>query len=363
MGKRDVGASGGGGTTEESGDEQVLNILTWEGYDHDDLLGKYKDRGVDVNVKLIGSDTEAFNILQGGGTSEYDVMVIDNTWVQRHARAGTIEALDPEDFREMDNFIERYQYPFEPFSWEDEMYGVPTRWGWDSLTINTNEVDEEMATETGYELFWTGGESGEFKGKVGTVDWPTWVIPAIAIRLGYEPYQQSEDELADIKEKLIQMFENVEAVYGGGSDTRQAMQNEDIWLAPIGNYYFSTMYHEGAKWVKTLLTEQAGGIAWTEGACVVKNPHNRKLAVEFINDVTTPEGQYSVCWKPGNKGIPVNENAYDQFSEEEQVSLTFNQNGFDAAETIVEKCIPYQFSEHTDEWTDMWSEAKARAGL
>ena len=165
MGGRDVGSSGGDetstgttvGETESSG-KRVVNILTWEGYNTKSIVDEFEsEHDATVNAKLISSDSEGFNILKSGGTSKFDLITLNNSWAQRHAQAGTIETLNPDDYPEMDNFLERFQSPFGPFQWEDEMYALPTRWGWDTMTVNDDKVPEEHYSS--YEVLWTGGTS------------------------------------------------------------------------------------------------------------------------------------------------------------------------------------------------------------
>ncbi|MFD1633321.1 ABC transporter substrate-binding protein [Haloplanus ruber] len=377
-GRRDVGGSDGGdggessgdggeggstGTTtgNASGDGNTLNILTWEGYGTDQIVSEFEsEHDATVNIKLLSSDPEGFNTLQSGGTDTFDLLTLNNTWAQRHAQAGTIEPLDPADYPERENFLERFQEPFSSFRHDGEMYALPTRWGWDTLTVNTDQVPEEHYQS--YETLWTGGPNGEYEGKIGIMDWPTWNIPKIALSLGYPAFEQTESQIEDIRSKLVDMFSNMNAVYSGTSAIRQAFLQEDIVMAPVGNFAMSQLRAEGNDWVNVVIPEQ-GGMQWTEGLCIVKNPSNRELAVEFQRKIISAQGQYNVSWKPSAKSPPVNTDSFDMFDDSQQQALMFNEEGFDAAAEISQNTTPYEFSPITDTWTDLWTEAKARAGI
>lgn len=349
-----------GGDEPEDGDN-VVNILTWEGYGTDTIVNTFEEEfDATVNVSLLASDPEGFNILASGGVSDYDLLTLNNTWAARHAEAGHIEPLDSNDFPEMDNFLSEFQWPFESFAWDDEMYALPTRWGWDTLTVNTDNVPEEHSSS--YEVLWTGGPNGEYEDRMGIMDWPTWNIPKIAQSLGYAPFEQSEEELDDIMDHLIMMFENMRAIYSGTSAIRQAFVQGDIDIAPVGNFTVSELRADGNDWINVVIPEQ-GGMQWTEGLCMVEDPNNRELALEFMKRVISAEGQYSVAWEPAAKSPPVNTASFDRFDATQQEALMFNENGFDAAEEISQATTPYEFSPITDEWTDMWEEAKARANV
>lgn len=352
------GSNGSGGS--QQGD-RVVNVLTWEGYGEKSIVSEFeKEYNATVNIKLVSSDPEAFNVLKSGGVDQFDVLTLNNTWAQRNAQAGTIEPLTPDDFPAMGDFLEAFQWPFKSFEYQNEMYALPTRWGWDTMTINSNEVPMEHASS--YDVLWTGGPNGQYKNKTGIMDWPTWNIPKIALTLGYPPFEQTDKQLEDIKQKLIQMFSNMKAVYSGTSAIRQAFLQNDIVMSPVGNFTMSQLRAEGNDWVNVVIPE-TGGMAWTEGICMVKNPQNRDLAVEFMKKVVTPKGQFALAWKPSAKSPPVNTKSFDQFNEKQQDALMFDEKGFETADAILEKTTPYEFSPITDQWTDMWTEAKARAGI
>lgn len=350
-----------GGTTVGDTNDKTLNILTWEGYGTDDIVNEFEnEHDATINIKLVSSDPEGFNILKSGGTDKFDLLTLNNTWAQRHAQAGTIETLNPDDYPGMDNFLENFQWPYESFQRDGEMYALPTRWGWDTLTVNQEKVAEEDYSS--YEVLWTGGPDGKYKNKIGIMDWPTWNIPKIAMTLGYPPFEQNDSQLEDIKSKLVDMFKNMKAVYTGTSAIRQAFLQEDIVMAPVGNFAMSQLRADGKDWVDVVIPEQ-GGMQWTEGLCIVKNPSNRELAVEFQKQIISKKGQFNVAWKPSAKSPPVNTDSFDQFDKEQQEVLMFSDKGFDAAAEISEQTTPYEFSPVTEKWTDMWTEAKARAGI
>ncbi|WP_435158013.1 ABC transporter substrate-binding protein [Haladaptatus sp. DFWS20] len=365
LGKMSVGNSGGNSDSKSGdkmqGGKNVVNILTWEGYGTKDIVNQFeKEHDAKVNIKLVSSDAEAFNILKSGGVDKFDLLTLNNTWAQRHAQAGTIEPLKPDDYKNMSEFLEQYQWPFNSFKHDNEMYALPTRWGWDTLTVNTKKVPKEDYSS--YEVLWTGGPNGKYKNKIGIMDWPTWNIPKVALTLGYPPFKQNEKQLKDIKKKLVEMFSNMKAVYSGTSAIRQAILQEDIVMAPVGNFAMSQLRADGNKWVDVVIPKQ-GGMQWTEGLCIVKNPNNRKLAVEFQNKIISNEGQFNVAWKPSAKSPPVNTASFGKFDEKQQEVLMFDKEGFKAADKISEKTTPYEFSPITDKWTDLWTEAKARAGV
>jgi len=346
--------TGGGGGTE-------LNVLTWEGYGSDTIIDTFEEENdATVNISLLSSDAEGLNILQSGGTEDYDILTLNNTWAQRHAEAGTIEPLEPGDFPAMDNFLPEFQWPFSSFAYDDEMYALPTRWGWDTLTVNTDEVEADHYQS--YDVLWTGGPDGQYTDRMGIMDWPTWNIPKIALTLGYDPFEQSDEELQDIRDHLLQMFNQFGAIYSGTSAIRQAFNQNDIVISPVGNFTMSELRADGQDWVSVVLPQE-GGMQWTEGMCLVENPSDRELAVEFMKTVITREGQRSIAWEPAAKSPPVNTESFDMFDAGEQEALMFTEDGFSAAEEIAAQTTPYEFSSMTQDWTDMWEETKAESNI
>lgn len=364
-GQRDVGGGSNGdqGTIGDSSnsDDRTLNILTWEGYGAESIMGEFEEEhDAKVNIKLLSSDPEGFNILKSGGVDKFDLITLNNTWAQRHARADTIEPLNESDYPEAKSFMEHFQWPVSAFTRDGKMYALPTRWGWDTMTVNAEKVPEDH--HSSYEVLWTGGPDGQYENKIGIMDWPTWNIPKIAMTLGYPPFEQTDEQLADIKDKLISMFSNMKAVYSGTSALRQALLQEDIVMAPVGNFAMSDLRAAGHDWVNVVIPEE-GGMQWTEGLCIVKNPSNRELAVEYQREIIKKKGQFTISWEPSSKSPPVNTESFDQFSADQQKALMFHEDGFDAAPEIIESTTQYEFSPITDKWTDLWTEAKSRAGI
>jgi spermidine/putrescine-binding protein len=361
---------GSDGGTDFSGRE--LNVLTWAGYGG--VAGTVEDdTGASVNISLISSDVEGFNTLNGGGTSQFDLLVLDNDWAVRNARADNILPVEESDYPNRDDWVEDFQWPYETFQDGGEVWAIPPRWGWGGLGYDDREVDLGLLEEKGYSVVWTGGPDNQFEDEVTLADWPTWVIPLVILQLfdldGRNPMdvELSDDQLDELEETLVAMFENATAIHTGAAALRQDMLEGNAKLVfGTGNFGLSQLPAEGNDWMKCMFPPDVGGWYWVEGICLVNNSElDRELAVEFQNACLTPEGQYSICYGDAeSKGAPVNRAAFDEFSEEEQRQIMmYNDQGFEAADELLENLYQYVISPQQDQWLDMWERAKANADI
>ena len=353
------------GASGSSYDGQELNVLTWGGYEG--VSQMVEDMGASTNLKLISSDKEGFNTLQGGGASQFDVLVLDNQWAQRNAKADTIVPLRQEEYpaAQEGTIIEKFNWPYQTFGFDGEQWAIAPRWGWEGMGYNDDEVELADLESEGYAAIWDGDY------KAMAADAPTSVIPLVMQQifdLDENPMtiEVSDARLETLEETLVEMFNSVEAVHQGAAALRQAMLegNAEIVLG-VGNFELSQLAAEGFDWAKVIAPPEAGGWFWTEGLCLVNNPDlNRDLANEFINACLSPEGQRSICWDGESKGAPANTAAFDAFSEEEQKTIMmYKDKGFEAADEILSGLDQYLISPQQEQWTEIWERAKARSDL
>jgi len=360
------GSDGSATPTGPSYDGEELNILTWSGYGG--VASMIDEMGAETNVKLISSDKEGFTTLQGGGTETFDVMVLDNQWAQRNAKADTIVPLNKEDYpaAQEGTLIEKFGWPYQTFGWDAEQWAIAPRWGWEGMGYHDEKVELSDLESQGYAAVWSGDYAAM------AADAPTSVIPLVMQQIfdmdeNPMAVEVSEGKLETLEETLVTMFDNVEAVHQGAAALRQAMLqgNAEIVLG-VGNFELSQLPAQGHDWAKVMTPPDVGGWYWTEGITLVNNPDlNRELANEFINACLSPEGQYSICWEAAkSKGAPANTAAFDEFSQDEQETIMmYEGKGFEAADEILSGLDQYLIPPQLDKWTEMWERAKAESSL
>jgi spermidine/putrescine transport system substrate-binding protein len=76
--------------------ESELNILCWEGYNTDNVLGPFRDLhpGARVRAESGTSDPDMINRLRAGELNVWDVLNVNQPWARRLALDGLIKLLD-----------------------------------------------------------------------------------------------------------------------------------------------------------------------------------------------------------------------------------------------------------------------------
>jgi len=364
------GDGGGGGETTQTtsggnGGKKVVNVLTWPGYDKIAEMTK-EETGATVNLKNHTSNVEAFNQMKAGGVETFDVLTTDGFWVQRNAEAGHLLKHKKEWFPTVDDWAEQFSWGNNiQFQHEGDSYGVPARWGYLGIGYDKREVNKEEVQS--YDFLWTGGPNGKFENNITTYDFPSQNIPIIANALGYDPYDQTDEELQDIKDKVIKMMENAVAIHSGASGLRDdLLQGNAIAAFGVGNWSLSDLIQDGNEWVVGHLPTETKGMYWIGSASVVKNPQYKEGAITFLNSILSPDGQRAICWDAPTHGVPCNAGAHDNFDDREaKILMTYKGQGFDATQEVIDRTFPLRVppDDMLDKWTDLWEEAKARAGL
>ena len=177
------------------------------------------------------------------------------------------------------------------------------------------------------------------------------------------PYDINKEEFA----ALVGFMDQVKGQTGGFysmADTFSSLTNGDAAVIPgVGDWITQLLSADGvpvASWVP-----KEGGVQWTESMSIGKGSKKQELAKEFIQYMTSPEGQarsavmpaYNASipsragWKFLNKEMP---------SDAARLRMTFDDNNVMddyAAGKINIRKTPIQ--QEIEDWTDVWTDFKA----
>jgi spermidine/putrescine transport system substrate-binding protein len=328
--------------------QKVLNILTWAGYNEDQIIVPFEKKyNCKVNSKNFSGDEQLITIWETSPKGTWDVVNPDDQWVELFAKQGKIRALDPKKYP-LKDFFPRFQ-KFAQFWLGDKLYGVATRFGYYGIAFNTKYISKDKVES--WKILW----DPKYKGKVGIFD---WYIPNIGNMGRYigvdQPYDMNKEQLKKVEELLLQLKPNVGTIALTASDLIAAMANESVWLSPAGEWARTTLKEQGHP-IEHYVPKE-GSVSWNEALCITADTKNLDLAEKFVQWMASPEIQAKLAWAKAFHAATPNSKATKFLTPEQVDILRMNETGMELMKRTCFRKIP------PDEqaWKDVWMKFKAK---
>ena len=283
-----------------------MNILCWEGYNSDEVLGPFRNANPNATVRAESgtSDPDMINKLRAGETSVWDLINVNQPWARDQLYPeGLIKPLNKERFMPyFDKMLPEFrQYPLS-FADDGKLIGMPQRYGPFSFVVNTDVISRELAEDQGWNLFLDPA----LKDRFGVLTYDNWNVIHMCLTAGLNPFAPVEG--AD----LNKFREVAGTVFGGArllSDDLVAMNTAlingeiDAYFTG-GTYTASPARYDGATNVRSITPKSGpvngkGGVVWIELTSAVNNPDPSSLAEDFLEFVQGPEISKAVAFTEG----------------------------------------------------------------
>ena len=299
---------------------QDLNALVW--CDHTDpaLIAPFEEKfGVKVNLKEYEGTAAGLAILEQSQPGDWDVMVIDAVDVPRAVEAGHLAELPADKLATADFFPELVMA--ENNTVNGKTYAVTEKFGYNTIAYDKTKVDpadmSDMAALT----------SGKYDGRIAIYDYYLPVLGLVALGQGVATADITADNLASLKAPLFALKKAAKQVSDVVSaQTALATGEVDIMIG-------------GGEWVTAVLAADnpnldwtipaQGGLRWAQSIGVVAGSTQPDLALEFVNYITSPEGQARLATSSCYWGMPANAKTGDVLTPEQKAILRWDeQPGF-----------------------------------
>jgi|TARA_B110000208_G_scaffold190025_1_gene252938 spermidine/putrescine transport system substrate-binding protein len=296
-----------------------MNVLCWEGYNSDEVLGPFRSAnpGATVRAESGTSDPDMINKLRAGETNVWDLINVNQPWARDQLYPeGLIKPLNKDRFMgHFDNMLPEFaNYPLA-FADDGELIGMPQRYGPFSFVVNTNVISREMAEDQGWNLFLDPA----MKDRYGVLTYDNWNVIHMCLTAGLNPF-------APVQGGDLETFKSTaEAIFGGSkllTDDLVAMNTAlingeiDAYFTG-GTYTASPARFDGLTNVRAITPNSGpvdgkGGVGWIELTSLVNNPDPSSLAEDFLEFVQTPdiakavaftEGTYNPVSQMGNSNV------------------------------------------------------------
>jgi len=342
-----------------------LNILCWEGYNSDEVLGPFRraNPGATVRAESGTSDPDMINKLRAGEVNVWDLINLNQPWAQQQMLPeGLIKPLNRDRFEGyFETMLPQFQGPY-PLSYDPsgkDLIGMVQRFGPFSFVVNTNKVSRKTAEDEGFNIFL----DSKMNKRYGILTYDNWNIMHLCVTAGINPFVEMND--AGYKK----FSSTAKQIFGGAkllTDDLVAMNTAlingeiDAYFTG-GTYTASPARYDGQSQVRAITPNSGpidgkGGIVWVEVTSAVNNPNPTSLAEDFLEYVQQPEVSKAVAFTEGTYN-PVsqmgNKNTMKLFDKEELDAIQW-----DSLEQELAASSDYQIVPSYNKLNELYNSAK-----
>jgi len=276
---------------------QELNALVWCDHADEKLLQPFEEmHNVKVNVKTYEGTGAALSIIEQSAPGDWDVLVVDAPDAPTVAGLELLEPFDESTLPLNELFPSLTEAPFNYL--DGKRYTVPEKFGYYGVAYNKDKVDpEDMKTA---EVMW----NPKYKGRVAVYDYYFPTMQLVAISMGIAPDNITADDLAAIRDRLLEMKPNIKMV-GDIVSVQNALVNGDVdIILNAAEFVVSGLMPTLPNLDWNIFEE--GGLMWIQGLSIFKDSENKDLALEFVKYIVSPEGQSRLATSECYWAMPAN---------------------------------------------------------
>ena len=333
-----------GGSSSKS---KNLNMFTWAEYDDPDLLKSWGN----ISLTIFNSNEEAIQkLVQGGGSSGFDMVVPTGVYIPQLAKAGMLEELDKTKLPNFSNLDPNYANQ----AWDpDNTYSVCKNWGTTGWIYDKTVVTTEIKTWADFIKV----AQTEASGKTSVLDTAPNLAGIYFWANGISWITEKQEDLDACAKFMVDEFaQHIKAFdsYPGVNLTSGSYALSQVWNGDARQGLI------GVKEAGDDIERYVWGIGapetelWMDNWCVLKGAKNRDSAYDFINFILDPANSVTDLnfhgYNTGIKGVDALAADIDfkdmVFFTDEQVAMMKSGDVNSAQETLVK----------------IYSDVKAKAG-
>jgi spermidine/putrescine-binding protein len=328
--------------------EESLSLLVWEGYSDESAVSAFEEsHHCKVKASYMGSSDELVAKLRGGSASNYDVISPSSDVASSIARTGLAAPLDLSKLPSYSQLSARLR-DLALVKANGQIYGVPFMWGPNPLLYDTTVFAQPPDS---WAIFW----DPKYKGKISVWDDLSTVYMAAQI-LGYDKpdpshlYNLTDDELAAVKKKLIELKPNVRKMWSTGGELTNLFQNHEIVLAMGWPLNTNDLRKLSFPIGETIPKENTTG--WIDHLMITAASGNKELAHAFLEYMTEAKTQKLVADR--THYTPANPGAAQLLTAEEIKGLHL-----DNPDAYMQRIYFWQDVPRRAKYNEIWNEVKA----
>lgn len=341
-----------------------MNILCWEGYNSDEVLGPFRDAnsGATVRAESGTSDPDMINKLRAGEVNVWDLINVNQPWASAQLYPEKlIKPLNKDRFMPyFERMLPEFSGPYPlAFANDGELIGMPQRYGPFSFVVNTDKISRDMAEDQGWKLFLDPGLNQRY----GILTYDNWNIMHMCLTGDQNPFDPMDDAgLETFKGTAEAVFAGAKLLTDDLVAMNTALINGEIDAYFTGGTYTASPARlDGATNIRGITPNSGpvdgkGGVVWIELTSAVNNPDPSKLAEDFLEFVQDPE----IC-----KAVSFAEGTYNPVSQmgDSKVFAQYDKDELDAIQwdSLAEemaRSLDYQVVASYDKLNEIYNAAK-----
>src|SRR5882762_1602938 len=328
--------------------ETSLSLLVWEGYSDDSFVRAFEEsHHCKIVASFMGSSDELVAKLRGGSASNYDVISPSSDVATSIARTGLAAPLDLSKLPTYSRLsLKLRDLPLVKAN--GQVYGVPFMWGPNPLLYDTTAFAQPPDSWT---IFW----NPKYKGKIAVWDDLSTVYMAAQI-LGYDKpdpsqlYNLTDEQLAAVKKKLIELKPNVRKMWATGGELTNLFQNHEVILAMGWPLNTNDLRKLNFSIGETIPKENTTG--WIDHLMITSASSNKELAHAFLEFMIQAKTQKLVTDR--THYTPANPGASQFLTPDEMKGLHL-----DNPDAYMRRIYFWQDVPRRAKYNEIWNEVKA----
>jgi putative spermidine/putrescine transport system substrate-binding protein/spermidine/putrescine transport system substrate-binding protein len=295
----------------------------------------------------MGSSDELVAKLRGGSASNYDVISPSSDVATMITKAGLAAPLDLSQMPSYNQLSPKLTS--RPLVHLNGMaYGVPFMWGPNPLLYDTTAVPSAPGS---WSILW----DPRYRGKVSVWDELSTLYMAAQL-LGYDKpdpshlYNLSDAELANVKQKLLELKPNIRKMWSTGGELTNLFENHEVVLAM--GWPLMTNQLRKAKFPVGETIPQENTTGWIDHLMITASSEHKDLAAQFLEYMIQPKTQKLVADATGY--TPAHPGAAQFMTPDEIKSLHL-----DNADAYQKRIYFWEDVPRRDKYNEIWNEVKA----
>lgn len=338
-----------------SAQRPTLNVLTWEEYGDQQLLGPIQEQvGVDIQITKSTSSAKMFSSWNAGQYRQYDIAIPNNNYVPKMMNADLLAPVPQDVVNNQSNIYDTFKgFAETQFTADGQQYGVPVRFGWYGYSYDSRKIPDHEPT---YEiLFSEEFEGTNLSGDIIMYDNHFKAMSGAALHLGMRDAFEgqrvtlSEEQIQEVKQTMIDQKPLLQGYIAADPTYIKSFRQGNFLVGQSGRNEIVEMWASGDDWPEMAVPRE-GALAWFESAVVSKASNNKQKAWEVVNEYISPKLGATLA-KVGYS--PSVNPATQEYLTQQQNDLY---GSVDPAK--LESFIPFKAVENERQWIQAWEEIK-----